>query len=351
MSRETSLWLNTQTLIGFTEMRGRAWHYRENDQDIEPNHYPLAIPVEDVRRRLFGWKVVEGDASATGTILTEDGVETFTIIAKNRKSMLRPPRTFGDEDEGDILGYFKSGYQGHDYEKWLLNQVAAILDDELQIGSAGLLKGGAQAWVSVEVPENITTPEGVVFRPHLLATTSFDGSLSTTYKRVVTNVVCDNTMAAGLGEQGQQFKVQHSRYSEAKLAGVRDALELVHTIADDFAAEVAALTSTKVTDGDWAQFLDTLAPLAVDGEAKEGRALTMAQNKRDELAQLWNNDERVAPWHGTAFGVLQAVNTHAHHIQTVRGAERAERNMAMAVSGGFDKLDTETMSTLGAILA
>ena len=43
------------------------------------------------------------------------------------------------------------------------------------------------------MPDTIATPDGVTFRPNLLATTSFDGSIATTYKRTVTITVCDNT--------------------------------------------------------------------------------------------------------------------------------------------------------------
>lgn len=347
MSRETANWLNTMTIIGFTDKRGKAWHYRESEQGAEPNHYPGAIPIEDVRRRLFGWKVVEGDVTSVG--MNENGV--FTITDPNRKTMLRPPGSLGAQDLGAILGVFKSGYQGHDYDEWLLKQVASILDDDLNIGSAGLLKNGAQAFVQIEVPENIETPEGVIFRPNLLATTSFDGSLATCYKRTVTNVVCDNTMEAGLAEDGQQYKVKHSRYSHAKLGDAREALAIVHTIADDFAAEVANLCSVKVSAGDWQKFLDEIAPLVdKDGQAKEGRGLTMAANKREEINKLYQFDERVAPWSGTAWGVVQAMNTHATHVQTVRGAERAERNMGLAVTGAFDALDRSTKDTIAAIV-
>ena len=48
MSQETVNWLNTMTLIGFTDQRGHAWHYRASAQSDEPNHYAAAIPVEDV---------------------------------------------------------------------------------------------------------------------------------------------------------------------------------------------------------------------------------------------------------------------------------------------------------------
>ena len=346
MSAETASWLNTMTLIGFTEQRGHAWHYRATHQVDEPNHYPGPVPVEDVRRRLFDWKVVEGDVTSTGVTIDPDGVATFTVSDPERKTMLRPPGAFGADDAGAIIGIFKAGYQGHDYEEWLLEQVATILDDDLAIGSAGLLKGGAVAWVSVEVPESITTPEGVVFRPHLLATTSFDGSLATTFKRVVQNVVCDNTHAVALGEAGQRIKVRHSRYSKLKLADAREALAMVHTIADDFAAEVARLTAVTVSDGDWAQFLDELAPLP-----SEGRARTLAQTKRQSLQRLWDHDTRVAPWRGTAFGVMQAVNTFSHHEGIVRGMARSERNMLRAVTGEVDALDRRSIETILQIAA
>lgn len=347
MSEETATWLNTMTLIGFTDQRGHAWHYRKGAQGAEPNHYPTAIPVEDVRRRLFHWKVAEGDVVSTATLMNDTGVGTVTVRDPARKSMLRPPGALGPDDAGAILGIFRSGYAGHDYEEWLLEQVAAILDDDLAIGSAGLLKGGAVAWVSVEVPETITTPEGVAFRPHLLATTSFDGSLATTFKRVVQNVVCDNTHAVAMGEAGQQVKVRHSRHSQLKLADARDALAMVHTIAEDFATEVARLTAVKVSDDDWARFLEEIAPVT----GQEGRARTIAQTKHERLSRLWNHDTRVAPWRGTAWGAVQALSTYTHHESVVRGMARAERNMLRAVEGGVDALDRDSAQRILAIVS
>ena len=40
MSQETSSWLNTHTLIRFTDQRGHAWHYRADAQGDEPNQLP-----------------------------------------------------------------------------------------------------------------------------------------------------------------------------------------------------------------------------------------------------------------------------------------------------------------------
>ena len=221
------------------------------------------------------------------------------------------------------MGIFASGYAMHQYDEWLLTTVANILDDDLSISSAGLLRQGAVAWVEVSVPESITTPEGVEFRPNLLATTSFDGSIATTFKRTVTDVVCDNTRETALAESGQAYKVKHSRHSHARLHDARDALAMVHTLADDFAHEVAQLCATTVTDAQWARFLDAHVPRhGADGEPLTARALTVADRKRDVLQRLYRHDDRVAPWAGTAHGVVAAVNTYEHHEARVRGAQR-----------------------------
>lgn len=348
MSRESSVWLNTMTLIGQVLKRGTAWHYRKQDQGTESNHYDGAIPVEDVIRRLFGWTPEEGTSESR----TPSGLH---IVDADRKSIVRPPGALGPNDKGAILFQPKSGYKIHGYTEWLIRNAEVIASQGLPIGSAGLLKQGAQAWVSFEVPDTITTPEGVAFRPNLLAATSLDGTLATTYQRVVTNVVCDNTMSAALSETGQRVKVKHSKNSLTKISEVRDALAIVHSIADDFSAEVATLCNTTVTDAQFDAFLASIAPIPEE----DGRGRTMAENRQGEFRKLWNSDPRVTPWKGTAFGVVQAANTYEHHLKAVRGGGtdedakrfvRAERNMDRAVRGDADALDTATLATLTRVL-
>ena len=76
----------------------------------------------------------------------------------------------------------------------------------------------------------------------------------------------------------------------------------------------------------------------------------MGDRKRDGLNRLYHHDQRVAPWAGTAHGVIQAVNTYEHHEGIIRGAQRAQRNMLRTVTGDFGKLDRTTMRTLQRVL-
>jgi phage/plasmid-like protein (TIGR03299 family) len=357
MSQETTQWLNANTLAGYTSKRGSAWHYRADLQSDQPNHYPGPVPVEDVRRRLFGWAAESRevyvrkpgrDALDIRELLAQpdrDATLAYVLDALGLQHQLgRQAITRSDNDH--VMGIFTNGYEPHPYDEWLLTTVANILDDDLHIGSAGLLRGGAVAWVSVEMEDNIKLPEGVEFRPFLLATTSFDGSLSTTFGRKVTNVICDNTHGIAMSERGQQIKIRHSRYSKLKLTEARQALNVIHEITSDFAAEVTRLCSIDVSDAAWAAFLDAHAPLP---EAA-GRGRAMAERKRETLTRLYDRDQRVAPWRGTGWGVLQAVNTYTHHEGIVRGAARAERNMLNAVTGRTDDLDQQTLDTLAGVL-
>jgi phage/plasmid-like protein (TIGR03299 family) len=346
MSRETLETLNLSTLIGFTSKRGNAWHYREELQGSQSNHYDGAIPVADVTHRLFNF-TAEARAvyvAMPADLLTADALDEagnpIRYVRINDRQAITHSAT------GDVFNLFTSGYTIHQFGEWLIDTVSPLLSDTITIGSAGVLRQGAVAWVSVEAPENQRTREGVVFRPNLLAATSHDGSMATTYKMVATNVVCDNTMSAALRERGPQYKVKHSRHSTMRLQDARDALGLLEITADNFAAEVQALCQQSVTNAQWSAFLTATTPIP----STPGRAQTLAATKQDTLRRLWNDDPRVSPWAGTAYGVLQAVNTYTHHEQTVRGAGRAERNMLRAVTGGVDELDRTTLATLERVL-
>src|SRR3954470_5463569 len=106
MSRETLQDLNTNTLIGNTDARGTAWHYRADLQGDEPNHYPGPIPVADVQRRLFHWHA-ESRPAAVQVPEPTMGVETWTAVV-GRQPICR-------SDTHAVMGIFSVGYVMHQY--------------------------------------------------------------------------------------------------------------------------------------------------------------------------------------------------------------------------------------------
>ena len=337
MSKETLQWLEDNTLIGFTEKRGNAWHYRAGSN----NHYEGAIPVADVESRLFNWSPVVVPFAG------EVGEEYWPFAGK--VAVFR-----SDNRQG--LGVFGEDYPNTDYKQRLIEPVANIVDQsqgELACASAGLLQGGAVAWFQIEMPETVETPAGFNIRPFLLATSSLNGKVSTTFKVGMTAVVCDNTLAMALSElDSLTFKVKNTKNSPLRLGEARSALDIVFTVGDEWAKEIERLTNTTVSDEQWDKFLDDYAPLP-DPENKRG--YTIKEKERDALTLLWNKDERVTPWHGTALGVLQAGNTYNQHEARVNkrdGQEvsKAEQNFENFLMGKTEEQDNKIMTSLNRAL-
>lgn len=339
MSQETFEWLNTQVLVGFTDERGNAWHYRQDLQGDEPNHYTGAIPLNDVLRRLFFWHALESEV----VIRTKDeGGRISEFVDPDRKAIVR------SDDPSTVFNVFKSGYTVHQYRKWLIDTVALLIDDsDLAIGTAGLLNRGAKAFVTVELPETVKTPMGFDIRPHLLACTSHDGTLATTFQLVSTVVVCDNTLAGALGESTPQHKIRHSKNSVGKLQTVRDALNIVHEYTDELTAELERLATQHITDQEFSLIVERLVPTAQDIELRP-KAQTRAENKRDLLHHLYLHDARVEPWKGTALGAFQAWSTYQHHFA---GSDRTRvsRNMLAGLNGKAEAHDQFALNAIKAV--
>lgn len=334
MSKESIEWLNQNTLIGMTNYRGTAWHNRDDIVMVDglTNHYAEEIPEADILSRLFNWKGVERPIY----VQTDLGM----MPIEGRKALMR-------SDNGYVMGIHGEGYQGHDYSEWLIHNLSRLVGESSKFANAGLLRFGAVAWVQIEMPENVKTASGVEFRPSILAGTSFDGSLATFFKPVVTNVVCDNTMSAAMSEGGAIYRLKHTKNSSFVLADAQAALDMLSATAETVTAQIDALTAVPVSDKEWSEFVTAHVPVA-DGAIK--RSVTRAENIRTALTGLWRTDVRVAPWNGTAWGVVQAVNTYNEHMATMRGStQRFERKMMRAIGDDMRNDDRATIATLSTI--
>lgn len=356
MSLETREWLHNNVKVGFTAKRGAAWWAYDGINSVDDfgnrNHYPRAIPLNDIFTDLPAFRTPV--ISAPLQVVYEDPDNTGQFITHtdaSRQVILRP-------DNKAVYGVFGDRYVIHQYKEWLIGLASDLLDtstSDLGIANVVTLRNGAQAAVQFELPENVTTGEGLVLRPSLLIVSSLDGSLATEAKMVVTNVVCDNTMRAAFSEKGASAKAKHTLNSLNKLDAMRVKLG-IEFVAEEITEEFDKLMQTPVPGPVFKLFLEEYRkdkhgndPLSPDAE--DGRARTMAELRQDQLLNLWITDERVAPYRGTAFGVLQLTNTYLHHVApTNKGTVRYERNMANAITGKTERSDAKTLKVLEKVL-
>lgn len=338
MTQETMAWLRRYIMFGFCAKRNRkAWHFDASSADSVANHVDGPLTRQMIVDRLFNFTVEEEPIYRFDR---ESG--TFMVI-EGRKALVT-------SDTKETLYVPKDGYKGHDYTMTLLDKTEALLGQGVGYGTAGLLKKRAVAFVQLEVPENFDTKSGVKFRPNLGIATSFDGSLATTAKRGITVWECDNTLAAGLGESGQTFKVKHSKNSLFKLESAREALDLIEITANQASEELDKLSQWEVSDRQFADFLAKLSPIPELKEGDNTRGRTLAISKSETIRNLYETDHRAAPWRGTALGVLQATNTYNQHEANIRGTDdRDVRRFENFFSGKTEAADKSVLELLAKV--
>lgn len=343
MSAETIEWLNANTLIGYTDEYGKAWHHdgAADNQFVGPVPTDrakelLGFHVEAVRPKIVTGKAMEGTVKIT--------------IDEDHWAIIHPTTQ-------QVFQYTSNIYAVHQYDEWLMDQVGTLIDasaGDLTIGSVGLLKGGGIAWVQVRPPEGVTVG-GEKQLPWILATTSHNGSLSTSFRSVRQRAVCDNTLAGAPAEKTTVYKVKHTVGSEMKIGEAREALDVMWTAQDEFTKEVEKLANTPFDNDQFRGLNETLYPvvqpkLEWDAEKKEMvqtnvRAVNNREREIAALEALWFDDPRVTPVKNSAYGAWMAHNTHR---QWKNGATN-ERRVRQMVGGEGERDDRRVLTAISEI--
>jgi phage/plasmid-like protein (TIGR03299 family) len=375
MSQYSLDYLRDHTRIGDVAQNGLPWTARalgiENDesvytadasQDGEQWLYPSAVPLSVARDLLDSFAVVSHPLSFIRPVMpwddpeqviTIDG-EQFTVVTDSTRQVI------ADAKNDRVHFVPKDGYKIHPFAETLIDRTARIVSEsqgDLHIDSVGVLAHGGEAWVSISTKSLMTTPEGVSFYSHILSAGSHNGTLSTTNVAVNTDTVCDNTRAMALGEgkeNGTMTKARHTRYSDNKLSEqeseARSAMGLIEIAQDNFMAEIAALSQTVVTDQQFSNWLTAeLFPIPDDAKSN---TVTRMDKARETVTALYKADPRCEPWHGTAWGALQAVNTFDLWERGTRGENSDHKTRAIreAITGKLAEREESRVDSLMRVL-
>jgi phage/plasmid-like protein (TIGR03299 family) len=113
------------------------------------------------------------------------------------------------------------------------------------IHTAGVLRGGARLWVMASHDSLISkVAKNDAIKCHMLVATSLDGSLRTLAKPVTERVVCANTLAIALAEDGGEVSMSHR--SAFDLNDMADSLDQTIVSFTQFTERMNELAETMV---------------------------------------------------------------------------------------------------------
>lgn len=169
--------------------------------------------------------------------------------------------------------------------------------------SAGSLRGNTVVFLTLRLDRPVKVAD-VDFDPLLNVTSSHDGSYAWRAGVSPTVIVCMNTLRLAIGGAEHEYMVKHTMNAANRIAEAREALRISFEYYDGFEEEVQRLIDTDVTKRKFESIMKKLFP---DGETElQGRN---ADQRREQIRVVYNTDPAAKPWQGSAWGVLNAVNT------------------------------------------
>lgn len=302
---------------------------------------------------LAGWNVRKKPLYVAGeATITEDGVQAGEVI--------EVPAKFATVRTNPITGAMEPlGVVGEQYTVIQNEENADLLNtlvDEsgAHFETAGALFGGRQTFLSMKLPREIELRSDVtskvdVTKLYLVALNSHDGSSA--FRLIVTpvRVVCANTQAAALSRMVSQFSVRHTVNAKQNIEVARQALGMTWAYVDAFEQELAAMIHRDVSLSTAAITLRKVFRFDQEAGTVTDRIAKNQNERIDEVVSLWQVSPTLDGFHGSSFGLYQAVVEWADHFSPATGSpaaaqrQRAER----VVKGGeMQRIKTDTFKLL-----
>ena len=323
---------NVQTMA-FTGSRNDIWHRRgEQMQEGES--------IESWATRAgLDWRAI-----AVPAIAALEGADFEHIPMDGRMAVVTGQRFLARSDNGHVLGYVSDGYQIVQplaVLSWFRDYIAT--DPRFTLDVAGVLGQGERVWATAKFNGDLTVA-GEKHTSRVLMVTSFDGSLATRNKMCVTRVICQNTMAVGLGERTPQIVTRHSTRFDAARVGRE--LGRLAASTERFKLCGDAMAQVQMDAHAMTEFFRKC--LEIEESEKLSDLSTRKVNQLAALASAHDRSVSEGAERFTAWSALQAVTRYVDHERSTRGGE--SEDSARFESANFGSGEALKQKAMGLLL-
>lgn len=300
---------------------------------------------------LAGWNVRKKNLWVdSDPVISEDGVSAGERIKVDGKyATVRTNPINGGEDVLGVVGDQYTVIQNEEHAE-LLN---TLVDEAgAHFETAGALFGGRQTFLSMKLPRSIELrgAAGVdVTDLYLVALNSHDGSSA--FRLLVTpvRVVCANTQAAALGRKVSYFSVRHTVNAAQNIQVAREALGMTWAYVDEFESRLERMIHQERSTAQAKEILRQVFRFDQQSGAVTERIEKNQAERVDDVVKLWTSSPTLNGFHGSDFGLYQAVTEWADHYSPTQASGAAgERQRAERIVKGGDmqRIKTDTFRLL-----
>lgn len=206
-----------------------------------------------------------------------------------------------------------------------------VEDSRFVIETAGSLKNGAKIWALARGNLDLRVQGQDLIKPYLLLSTACDGTMSTVGDFTTVRVVCNNTLTAAVGANGEKagIRIPHSRQFDPD--DMKEQLGLIDDRLETFAQDVDTLADAKMSTNEAIKFfIGQYAKLNEDDEVTNEKHVEKVVGRLVELYES-GPGSNLRSAKGTAWGAVNAI-THFEDFDS-----RARSNATRFESAQFGR--------------
>lgn len=205
-----------------------------------------------------------------------------------------------------------------------------LLGEGVKYETAGSLSSGKRVWLLAKMETSKVCGDDV--DPYLVFTNSHDGSGAVKVAVTPIRVVCQNTLTLALSTAKRTWSTKHCGDIQGKMDDARNTLGFAASYMENLKEEADKLTQVVVLAPQFADFLMKMFP--TNSKMSE-RQIANVENQRKAVAEIYNHKDDIQKFHGTAYGVLNAVADYLPHGLPSRiTSSYRENNFMNIVDGG-----------------
>ena len=205
-----------------------------------------------------------------------------------------------------------------------------LLGEGVKYETAGSLSSGKRVWLLAKM--ETATVCGDAVEPYLVFTNSHDGTGAVKVAVTPIRVVCQNTLTFALSSAKRTWSTKHCGDIQGKMDDAKRTLGFATAYVESLKEESEKLTEIVVLAPQFADFVMKMFP--TDSKMSQ-RQVENVERQRRALAELYNHKDDIQKFHGTAYGVLNAVADYMVHFLPARQSKNyRENNFMKIVDGG-----------------
>lgn len=209
-----------------------------------------------------------------------------------------------------------------------------LLGEGVKYETAGSLASGKRVWMLARMDSTDICGDKV--EPYLVFTNSHDGTGAVKVAVTPIRVVCQNTLTLALSSAKRTWSTKHCGDIQGKMDDAKKTLGFANAYIESLKEESDKLTQIVVLAPQFADFITKMFPLKEDASERQ---IANIERQRKALAEIYNHKDDIQRFHGTAYGVLNAVADWMPHFVPARQAKNyRENNFMNIVDGGKNNI-------------